>query len=189
MADRPSRGLADVVAASTALSDIDGRAGSALLPRLRHPRARRPGKLRGDRLPAPARHAARSRGSWPATGRSSPRAGSSARWRRPTCRRSPRHQAPMEALRSLVSLASADDPDADSNAPAANLRKAARLTAQQPILIAGLLRRAHWPGALAGRAGARPGGQLPAPTHRRSRPARGRPRSSTPAWCCTPTTR
>jgi citrate synthase len=42
----------------------------------------------------------------------------------------------MEALRSLVSLGSADDPDAESNEPAANLRKAARLTAQQPVLIA-----------------------------------------------------
>ena len=27
MADKPSRGLADIVAASTAISDIDGRAG------------------------------------------------------------------------------------------------------------------------------------------------------------------
>ncbi len=47
-----------------------------------------------------------------------------------------RRQRPMEALRSLVSLGSADDPDAESNEPAANLRKAARLTAQQPVLIA-----------------------------------------------------
>ena len=44
----------------------------------------------------------------------------------------------MAALRSLVSLASADDPDAESNAADANLRKAARLTAQQPVLIAAL---------------------------------------------------
>jgi len=42
----------------------------------------------------------------------------------------------MEALRSLVSLASADDPDAGSNDPGPNLRKAARLTAQQPVLVA-----------------------------------------------------
>src|ERR1019366_1675120 len=45
-------------------------------------------------------------------------------------------QEPMEAMRTLVSLASADDPDKDSNAPDANSRKAARLTAQQPILVA-----------------------------------------------------
>ena len=47
-----------------------------------------------------------------------------------------RRQPPMAALRSLVSLGSADDPDAASNDPAANQRKAARLTAQQPVLIA-----------------------------------------------------
>ena len=45
-------------------------------------------------------------------------------------------QAPMEALRTLVSLASADDPDKNSNSPAANARKAVRLTAQQPLLVA-----------------------------------------------------
>src|SRR5258708_26105691 len=42
----------------------------------------------------------------------------------------------MEALRTLVSLASASDPDKDSNGAGANLRKAARLTAQQPVLVA-----------------------------------------------------
>jgi citrate synthase len=42
----------------------------------------------------------------------------------------------MEAMRSLVSLASADDPDKDSNEPEPNMRKAARLTAQQPVLVA-----------------------------------------------------
>jgi citrate synthase len=45
-------------------------------------------------------------------------------------------QSPMEAMRSLVSLASADDPDKDSNAAWANIRKAARLVAQQPLLVA-----------------------------------------------------
>ena len=47
-----------------------------------------------------------------------------------------RSQEPMEALRSLVSLGSADDPDKDSNDPEPNRRKAARLTAQQPVLVA-----------------------------------------------------
>jgi citrate synthase len=42
----------------------------------------------------------------------------------------------MEALRSLVSLGSAGDPDAGSNQRAANLAKAGRLTAQQPVLVA-----------------------------------------------------
>jgi citrate synthase len=45
-------------------------------------------------------------------------------------------QEPMEALRTLVSLASAHDPDKDCNDPQPNLRKAARLTALQPVLLA-----------------------------------------------------
>jgi hypothetical protein len=32
MADKPSKGLADIIAASTALSDIDGRAGLLFTP-------------------------------------------------------------------------------------------------------------------------------------------------------------
>ncbi len=135
MADGPSRGLADVVAASTALSDIDGRAGllfyrgydindlagrasfeeiAFLLQRGTAPDR---GELDGYRAELAA---GRQIGALAAAD-----LGGIAR-----------HQRPMEALRSLVSLGSADDPDADSNAPAANLRKAARLTAQQPVLIA-----------------------------------------------------
>ena len=96
-------------------------------------------------------------------------------------------QKPMEALRSLVSLSGADDPDKDSIAPDANLRKAARLTAQQPLLVA----RYH---------AARNGAEVPEPDPALSiaanfllqvtgrAPRRARSRSSTPAWCCTPTT-
>ena len=36
MADKPSKGLADVVAASTALSDIDGQAGRLAALHLKH---------------------------------------------------------------------------------------------------------------------------------------------------------
>jgi citrate synthase len=135
MADGPSRGLADVVAASTALSDIDGRAGllfyrgydindlagrasfeeiAFLLQRGTAP----------DRGELDAYRAELSAGRWLGALVAADLDGIA------------RHQRPMEALRSLVSLGSADDPDADSNAPAANLRKAARLTAQQPVLIA-----------------------------------------------------
>src|SRR5260221_8838491 len=42
----------------------------------------------------------------------------------------------MEPLRSLVSLASADDTYRASSEPGPNFRKAARLTAQQPVLVA-----------------------------------------------------
>jgi citrate synthase len=135
MAEKPSRGLADVVAASTALSDIDGRVGrlsyrgydihqlagiatfeeiAYLLQRGAAPDC---GELAGYRAELTAGRAlgALAAASLPPVSRS---------------------QEPMAALRSLVSLASADDPDAGSNAPAPNLRKAARLTAQQPILVA-----------------------------------------------------
>jgi citrate synthase len=135
MAEAPSKGLADVVAASTALSDIDGRAGRLFY------RGYDIHELAGNstfeeiayllqRGSAPSRAeldgyraelvAGRGLGSL-ATGSLAAVA---------------RRQSPMAALRSLVSLGSADDPDADSNEPAANLRKAARLTAQQPVLVA-----------------------------------------------------
>jgi 2-methylcitrate synthase len=135
MADKPSKGLADVVAASTALSDIDGRAGllfyrgydihqlagaatfeeiAYLLQRGTAPDA---GQLGGFRAELAA---GRALGKL-VTASLAEVAGS---------------QEPMEAIRTLVSLASADDPDKDSSAPDANLRKAARLTAQQPLLVA-----------------------------------------------------
>ncbi len=135
MADKPARGLADVVAASTALSDIDGRAGrlsyrgydisdlagnssfEEIAYLLQHGSAPGKSELAGyqDELAA-----GRQIGDLVAADL----AGIA------------RRQPPMAALRSLVSLASADDPDAESNERAANLRKAARLTAQQPVLIA-----------------------------------------------------
>jgi len=46
------------------------------------------------------------------------------------------HRPPMDALRTLVSALSIDDPDADDNSAGANQRKAARLTAQLPLLVA-----------------------------------------------------
>jgi citrate synthase len=135
MAEKPSRGLADVVAASTALSDIDGRAG-----RLSY-RGYDINQLAGAATfeeiayllqrgrPAGADELASYRAEL-ASGRAlGPLASTSVA-------AVSRGQQPMAALRSLVSLASADDPDADSNDPSANLRKAARLTGQQPVLVA-----------------------------------------------------
>jgi citrate synthase len=135
MADGPSRGLADVVAASTALSDIDGRAGLLFY------RGYDINDLAGhasfeeiafllQRGAAPSRAELDSYRAELAAGR---RLGSLAA---ADLAEIARRQRPMEALRSLVSLGSADDPDAASNALAANQRKAARLTAQQPVLIA-----------------------------------------------------
>ena len=135
MADKPSRGLADVIAASTALSDIDGQAGllfyrgydihqlaesatfeevAFLLQRGHAPSA---GELDGYRTEIGA---GRLLGKLVTACLADVAAS----------------QGPMEALRTLVSLASADDPDKNSNAPEANARKAVRLTAQQPVLVA-----------------------------------------------------
>ena len=135
MADKPAKGLADVVAASTALSDIDGRAGrlfyrgydihdiagKATFEEVAYLLQRGAPPDR-DQLAAFAAELTAGRGLGKLAGASVPEAAIS--------------QAPMEALRTLVSLASADDPDKDSNAADANLRKAARLTAQQPALVA-----------------------------------------------------
>jgi citrate synthase len=54
---------------------------------------------------------------------------------------------PMDALRTAASSLSSTDPDLQSNDPAANLRKAIRLTAQFPIIVAAFhrLRRGHKP--------------------------------------------
>jgi len=135
MARVPARGLADVVAASTALSDIDGQAGrlsyrgydindlagvasfeeiAFLLQRGAPPG---PAELTSFRDELAAGRAVGALAAGSLDGVAS-------------------RQRPMEALRSLVSLGSADDPDSGSNEPAFNLRKAARLTAQQPVLIA-----------------------------------------------------
>jgi citrate synthase len=135
MAEAPSRGLADVVAAATALSDIDGLAGLLF--------------YRGYDIHELAGSASfeeiaflLQRGHAPDRGELDGYRAELAAGRLPGVLAADdlpaiaRHQRPMEALRSLVSLGSADDPDAESNELAANLRKAARLTAQQPVLIA-----------------------------------------------------
>ena len=135
MADKPSRGLADVIAASTAVSDIDGLAGllfyrgydihqlagaatfeeiAYLLQRGHAPSA---AELDGYRA-----EVAGGRGLGKLVTACLADVAAS--------------QGPMEALRTLVSLASADDPDKNSNSPEANARKAVRLTAQQPLLVA-----------------------------------------------------
>jgi citrate synthase len=135
MADKPSKGLADVVAASTALSDIDGQAGRLFY------RGYDIHQLAGvatfeeiayllQRGTAPTPAALDSYHAELAAGHTLGKLVNA------TLAEICAAQSPMEALRSLVSLASAGDPDKDSNAPAANAAKAARLTAQQPILVA-----------------------------------------------------
>ena len=135
MADKPARGLADVVAASTALSDIDGRAG-----RLSY-RGYDINDLAGQATFEEVAYLLQ-RGAAPDLAQLDGYRAELAAGRQIGALAAAdlagiaRKQPPMAALRSLVSLASADDPDAESNAAEANLRKAARLTAQQPVLIA-----------------------------------------------------
>jgi citrate synthase len=135
MPDKPSKGLADVIAASTALSDIDGRAGllfyrgydihelavSATFEEVAYllQRGHAPS---GGELQAYRAEIASGRGPGKLVTASLVDVA--------------RSQGPMEAIRTLVSLASADDPDKNSNSPEANIRKSVRLLAQQPLLVA-----------------------------------------------------
>lgn len=130
-----SRGLADVVAASTAVSDIDGRAGRLfyrgydihdlagrisfeecvhLLQRGSLPSARELEDL--------AAELAAARTLTPiAEGLLEP-LGAGAE--------------PMEAMRTLVSALGHEDPDKDNNSPEADCAKAVRLVAAMPVLLA-----------------------------------------------------
>jgi citrate synthase len=171
MAGKPSRGLADVVVASTAVSDIDGRdgrlsyrgydirqlAGAVTFEEVAY-------LLQRGAPPSPAELAAyraelvAARTLGPAVRASLPAVA--------------RAQPPMAALRTLVSLASADDPEAAPGDPeaasgdpeaargdpdgdgratgaggppagAGGLGTAARLTAQQPVLVAAVRAARH----------------------------------------------
>jgi citrate synthase len=135
MADKPSKGLADVVAASTALSDIDGRAG-----RLSY-RGYDIHQLAGVTTFEEVAYLLQ-RGSAPTQAQLSGYLAEIAAGRslgklvQASLTEVAGSQEPMEAIRTLVSLGSAGDPDKDSCDPGANQRKAARLTAQQPLLVA-----------------------------------------------------
>ncbi|MCW2916457.1 MAG: citrate synthase [Actinomycetia bacterium] len=131
----PSKGLADVVAASTALSDIDGKAGRLFY------RGYDIHDLAGKISFEECVHLLQ-RGTLPTQSELDALTGELAAGRElnalviDNIDEIAHSQSPMEALRTLVSLASAQDPDKASNDHEANLRKAARLTAQQPVLVA-----------------------------------------------------
>jgi citrate synthase len=135
MADKPTKGLADVVAASTSLSDIDGAAGRLFYRGYDiHDLA---GRVTFEETAyllqcgtLPTRRQLEDYGAELAGGRTPGALAAS------NVQEIAEKQEPMEALRSLVSLAGAEDPDKDSNSTDANRRKAARLTAQQPVLVA-----------------------------------------------------
>jgi citrate synthase len=133
-ADRHTKGLADVIAASTSISDIDGQAGTL--------------SYRGydiqelaDRTSFEEVAHLLHRGTLPTTpelagyradlaaGRSE--LGGTVERVLPAVAGCP----PMSALRTLVSALSADDPDAEDSSPGADARKAVRLVGQLPVLL------------------------------------------------------
>jgi citrate synthase len=136
MIERAAKGLADIVTARTAISDVNGRkgtltyrgydihqlAGRTSFEEVAHllQRGRLPG--RGDLEAYRAELAAARTVIGPAIDAVLPALAD--------------RSEPMAALRTLVSALSADDPDAADNSPAADRRKAARLVAQLPVLIA-----------------------------------------------------
>ncbi|MEP6697033.1 MAG: citrate/2-methylcitrate synthase [Pseudonocardiales bacterium] len=130
------RGLADVVAANTAISDIDGRAG------LLSYRGYDIHDLAGAVTFEECVHLLQ-RGSLPSVAeldalRVELTAGAAIG---PTATSvlaidGVQQAQPMEALRTLISALSCDDPDARSSDAEANARKAARLVAQTPVLLA-----------------------------------------------------
>ncbi|HEX5995184.1 MAG TPA: citrate/2-methylcitrate synthase [Jiangellales bacterium] len=135
MADKSPRGLADVVAASTAISDIDGREGRLFYRGYDiHDVA---GKisfeecvhlLQRGHLPTQAELDALT--GELAVGRET---GSTAEALLSYVATS---GTPMEALRTLVSALSVDDPDAGDSSIEASRRKATRMVAQLPVLVA-----------------------------------------------------
>ncbi len=135
MADKPPRGLADVVAASTALSDIDGTAGRLFY------RGYDIHDIAGRISFEECVHLLQ-RGSLPTQAQLDSLVEELAEHRElgPTAEALLSYVAgsgtPMEALRTLVSASSVDDPDARESGTAANERKATRLVAQMPVLVA-----------------------------------------------------
>jgi citrate synthase len=134
-ADKSPRGLADVVAASTSISDIDGRegrlfyrgydihdiAGKISFEECVHllQRGSLPTQAELDALQAEMVDDREIGGTAASLMSFVANSGT-----------------PMEALRTLVSALSVDDPDAADSSPDANRRKATRLVAQMPVLVA-----------------------------------------------------
>ncbi|MDQ3449937.1 MAG: citrate synthase [Actinomycetota bacterium] len=135
MADQPTRGLADVVAASTALSDVDGQAGRLFY------RGYDIHDIAGRTSFEECAHLLQ-RGALPDRAELDTFAAelADARIIGATAELLIPHVAqsgtPMEALRTLVSALSVDDVDAADGSTEGTRRKALRLVAQTPVLIA-----------------------------------------------------
>ena len=85
----------------------------------------------------------------------------------------------MEMLRTAVSADSFDDPDKDSNAEEANFRKATRLIAKMPTMVARYDRRRRGLDPVEPDSRSRPRRQLPVHAARASGPTSRRPAPST----------
>jgi citrate synthase len=135
MAEKSPRGLADVVAATTSISDIDGRVG-----RLSY-RGYDIHDIAGRISFEECVHLLQ-RGTLPTSEQLD---GLTAELNEDRSLGSTAESllpyvvdggTPMEALRTLVSALAVDDPDAEDSSPDANRRKATRLVAQMPVLVA-----------------------------------------------------
>jgi citrate synthase len=135
MADNTHRGLADVVAVSTSISDIDGQEGRLFYRGYDiHDIAERISfeecvhLLQRGTLPTQAEldgliaDLAADRSLGPTVEALLPHVNA--------------RGTPMEALRTLISALAVDDPEAGDSSPEANRRKATRLVAQMPVLVA-----------------------------------------------------
>lgn len=135
MAEKSPRGLADVVAASTSISDIDGREGRLFY------RGYDIHDIAGRISFEECIHLLQ-RGSLPTVGQLDDLKAELADGRRYGTVASTllpyviKSGTPMEALRTLVSALSIDDPDAADSAIEADRRKATRLVAQMPVFVA-----------------------------------------------------
>ncbi|AYY14470.1 citrate synthase [Actinobacteria bacterium YIM 96077] len=135
MADKSSRGLADVVAATTSISDIDGEEGRLFY------RGYDINDITGRISFEECVHLLQ-RGDLPTADELGAFANelTGARWIGETTEALLPHVVrsgtPMEALRTLVSSLAVDDPDAADSSVEADRRKATRLVAQMPVLVA-----------------------------------------------------
>ena len=162
---------------------------SPLLSWLRHPRSGRPHDLRRDRTPAAVRQAPHRASNWPPTATELVRGRELGTLAEANIPEIAEKQAPMEALRTLVSLAGARRSGQGLQQPRsqpAQGRPADRAAADPRRPLPRGQDRHHDPRP---RPRAEHRGELPPPDHRPYPRCSARSRSSTPAWFSTPTTR
>ncbi len=139
------KGLAGVVVDATADLQGDARDQLADLSRLPGAGPRRALQLRGGRVPALERRAARPAAARRASSPASERTRELPTGRCETVGALPNDCHPMDVLRTAVSVLGAEDPREDDNAPAADYAKAIAMLAKLPTIVALDFRRAQRP--------------------------------------------